>query len=108
MVWCCAPPPKIPVSTQRRKPVPVHCAWGSGTNHRGTVLSAARSGRIMVYIHLMALNIKNPQVEKLAAEVARLAQETKTEAIRRALLERKARLQVRGGLGSRKERLETL
>jgi antitoxin VapB len=62
----------------------------------------------MVYIHLMALNIKNPQVEKLAAEVARLAQETKTEAIRRALLERKARLQVRGGLGSRKERLETL
>ena len=65
-------------------------------------------GRIMVYIHLMALNIKNPQVEKLAAEVARLAQETKTEAIRQALLERKARLQVRGRLGSRKERLETL
>jgi antitoxin VapB len=56
----------------------------------------------------MALNIKNPQVEKLAAEVARLAQETKTEAIRQALLERKARLQVRRGRGSRKERLETL
>ena len=44
----------------------------------------------------MALNIKNPEVEILAAEVARLAQETKTEAIRQALLERKARLQVRG------------
>jgi antitoxin VapB len=36
----------------------------------------------------MALNIKNPQVEQLAAEVARLAHETKTEAIRRALEER--------------------
>jgi antitoxin VapB len=40
----------------------------------------------------MGLNIKNPQVEALAAEVAKLAHETKTEAIRRALEERKARL----------------
>jgi antitoxin VapB len=40
----------------------------------------------------MALNLKNPQVEALAAEVAQLARETKTEAIRRALEERKARL----------------
>jgi antitoxin VapB len=45
----------------------------------------------------MALNIKNPQVEQLAAEVARLAHETKTEAIRRALEERKLKLQVRIG-----------
>ena len=45
----------------------------------------------------MALNIKNPDVEKLAAEVAGLARETKTEAIRRALLERRARLQARAG-----------
>lgn len=42
----------------------------------------------------MALNLKNPEVEALAAEVARLARETKTEAIRQALIERKARLQV--------------
>jgi antitoxin VapB len=39
----------------------------------------------------MALNIKNPEVERLATEVALLARETKTEAIRRALEERKAR-----------------
>ena len=33
----------------------------------------------------MALNIKNAEVERLAAEVARLTGESKTEAIRRAL-----------------------
>jgi antitoxin VapB len=43
----------------------------------------------------VALNIKNPEVEKLAAEVAELAQETKTEAIRRALAERKEKLESR-------------
>jgi antitoxin VapB len=40
----------------------------------------------------MALNIKNVQVESLAAEVSELTGETKTEAIRRALEERKNRL----------------
>lgn len=40
----------------------------------------------------MALTVKNPEVERLAEEVARLTGETKTEAIRKALLERKARL----------------
>jgi antitoxin VapB len=43
----------------------------------------------------MALNIKNPEVERLAGEVAALAGENKTQAIRRALEERKARLAVR-------------
>lgn len=43
----------------------------------------------------MALNIKNPEVERLVGEVAELAGETKTQAIRRALEERKARLAVR-------------
>ena len=43
----------------------------------------------------MALNIKNREVEQLADEVARLAGETKTEAIRRALEERRARLRLR-------------
>jgi antitoxin VapB len=42
----------------------------------------------------MALNIKNREVERLAAEVATLAKETKTEAIRRALAERRERLAV--------------
>jgi antitoxin VapB len=45
----------------------------------------------------MGLNIKNVDVERLAGEVAGLAHETKTEAIRRALLERRARLQARAG-----------
>ena len=40
----------------------------------------------------MALNLKNAEVERLAAEVARLTGESKTEAIRRALDERKRRL----------------
>ena len=40
----------------------------------------------------MPLNIKNAEVERLAAEVARLTGETKTEAIRRALDERRRRL----------------
>ncbi|TAK15767.1 MAG: protein transcription factor [Acidobacteria bacterium] len=40
----------------------------------------------------MAMNIKNASVERLATEVARLTGETKTEAIRRALEERKRRL----------------
>ncbi len=40
----------------------------------------------------MALNLKNAAVERLAAEVARLTGESKTEAIRRALEERRERL----------------
>jgi antitoxin VapB len=54
----------------------------------------------------MALNIKNPEVEKLAADVAKLANESKTEAIRRALLERKERLRLSTSSHSRKVRLE--
>jgi antitoxin VapB len=45
----------------------------------------------------MALNIKNAEVERLATEVSRMAKESKTEAIRRALQDRKMRLAVRGG-----------
>ena len=40
----------------------------------------------------MALNIKNPEVEKLAAEVARMTGESKTQVIRKALIELKSRL----------------
>lgn len=42
----------------------------------------------------MALNIKNTEVERLAAEVAEMAGESKTEAVRRALEERRARLSL--------------
>jgi len=43
----------------------------------------------------VALNIRNTQAEELAAEVARLAGESKTEAVTVALRERLARLQTR-------------
>jgi antitoxin VapB len=57
----------------------------------------------------MALNIKNIDVERLASEVANLAHETKTEAIRRALVERRARLRARAGKpGGRKSLREYL
>jgi antitoxin VapB len=59
----------------------------------------------------MALNIKNAVVERLAAEVAELAGETKTQAVRRALEERKVALE-RGSVRMTRERmndfLETL
>ena len=54
----------------------------------------------------MALNIKNEVVERLVDEVARLAGESKTEAVRRALEERKARLAYRLADGNRQARLE--
>ena len=40
----------------------------------------------------MALNIRNPETERLATAVARLTGETKTEAVTRALRDRLARL----------------
>jgi antitoxin VapB len=48
----------------------------------------------------MALNIKDPETERLAAEVAALAGESKTGAVRQSLRERKQRLLLgRSGLG---------
>ena len=43
----------------------------------------------------MDLNIKDPEAERLAAEVAELAGETKTRAVRVALAERRERLALR-------------
>ncbi|MBA3364225.1 MAG: type II toxin-antitoxin system VapB family antitoxin [Actinobacteria bacterium] len=43
----------------------------------------------------MALNIKDAETERLAAEVARLAGETKTRAVKVALAERRRRLERR-------------
>jgi antitoxin VapB len=43
----------------------------------------------------MALNIKNPQVEQLASEIAALTGESKTDVIRQILLERRQRLRQR-------------
>ena len=52
----------------------------------------------------MPLNIKNPDVERLAADVARLTGESKTEAIRRALEERRRRLKS-SSAGDRRKRV---
>jgi antitoxin VapB len=52
----------------------------------------------------MALTLKNSQVEELATEVAALAGESKTEAIRKSLLERRDRIQLQRG-GERKRDL---
>ena len=50
----------------------------------------------------MALNIKDRETERLAAEVAALAGESKTRAVKIALRERKARLEVRGRVRARR------
>lgn len=52
----------------------------------------------------MALNIKNSQVERLVEDVAALTGESKTEAIRKALEERKGRLSL-GVAENRREHL---
>jgi antitoxin VapB len=46
----------------------------------------------MLHSYIMALNIRNPEAERLAADLARLTGETKTEAVTRALRDRLARL----------------
>lgn len=45
----------------------------------------------------MALNIKDKEAEELAAEVASLAGENKTAAVRQALRERRDRLRLESG-----------
>ena len=52
----------------------------------------------------MPLNLKNRTVERLAAEVAELTGESKTEAIRKALEERRRRLRG-ASIHERRERL---
>lgn len=53
----------------------------------------------------MALSIKDPEAERLAAEVAALAQESKTRAVRVALQERKQRLALKAPHGRRQRAL---
>lgn len=49
----------------------------------------------------MALNIKDKETEKLAAEVASLAGESKTGAVRQALRERRDRLRLQSAAGEK-------
>lgn len=51
----------------------------------------------------MALNIKNSDVERLVDEVARIAGESKTEAVRKALEERRQRLAFQVAPRNRRE-----
>lgn len=53
----------------------------------------------------MALNIKNKAVEHLASELAAMTGETKTQAVRRALEERRARLKYQNAPEDREARL---
>jgi len=55
----------------------------------------------------MALNIKNAQVEELASQVSELTGESKTEAIRRALEERRQRLSLQVAHDNRGEELRS-
>jgi antitoxin VapB len=54
----------------------------------------------------MALNIKDPETEQLAAEVARITGESKTGAVRTALRERMQRLRRRETREQRRDRLQ--
>jgi len=56
----------------------------------------------------MALNIKDPEAERLAAEVAALAGESKTRAVRVALQERRDRLARGQTRTDRSERVRRL
>jgi len=53
----------------------------------------------------MALNIKDPETERLATEVAELTGESKTGAVRAALRERRARLLIARSGVSRSQRM---
>jgi antitoxin VapB len=53
----------------------------------------------------MGLTIKNDETERLAAEVAEMAGETKTQAIRQALRERRDRLALQVTPDARRKRL---
>lgn len=54
----------------------------------------------------MALNLKNAEVERLVGEVAAMTGETKTEAVRQALVERMARLAFRASGQDRGARIK--
>jgi antitoxin VapB len=53
----------------------------------------------------MALNLKSQEAERLAARVAHLTGESKTEAVRRSLAERLERLEAATGEADRERRM---
>ena len=60
---------------------------------------------LLCYLSTVALNIKDPETEQLAAEVAAMTSETKTGAIKAALRERKERLDALAARAARHQRI---
>jgi antitoxin VapB len=56
----------------------------------------------------MALNIRNPEAERLAAELAKRTGETKTEAVTKALRDRLARVRRQGSKRGLADELEEI
>ncbi|HVD40097.1 MAG TPA: type II toxin-antitoxin system VapB family antitoxin [Solirubrobacterales bacterium] len=54
----------------------------------------------------MALNIKDTETEKLAAEVGEMTGKTKEDAVREALREKKERLEMGSGLKGRPQNIQ--
>jgi antitoxin VapB len=82
----------------------ITCIGGAGHSWRASLV--IDSLHLICYLSTMAMNIKDPQTEALAAEVATLANETKTQAVRTALQERKERLQARERRHARAQRVD--
>ena len=61
---------------------------------------------LVCYASSMGLNIKNPEVERLVSEIAQLTGETKTEALRRALLLRRSTLELERSGQDRNRRMQ--
>ncbi len=59
----------------------------------------------MGYSYTVALNIKDPETERLASEIAALTGESKTGAVRQALTERKQRILLARSLPGRGDRM---
>ena len=105
--WGCRPFPlmqsPLPGPADRHNATAVDLNTGYNSLHRSYPrLSPSGSS----FDWKRGVNIKNPEVELLATEVAELAGETKTEAIRLALRERKERL-ARRSFATKRERLRT-
>ena len=73
--------------------MPRHLPGGASSCLTESMLYSTRHLNHFWYLYTMALNIKDPETEHLATEVALLAHENKTEAIRTALRERAERLE---------------
>ena len=78
---------------------------GASPTSDAPLLSAGTTFAIWYHTHV-ALNIKDPETEVLAAEVAQLAGESKARAIKVALQERRERLR-RQGSRTRSESLQS-